>query len=145
MSLAVVVLGTGCAAMKPPAAQVDAGLVGAWMVTSSRPTGVGKNMLTFSSDGTFFRTGDSHPVLSGAHGAWKRIGDNEYHATYHAFRFERDGKWSGNQRTNIHVKANPNGQEFTGIAKVSFRDLNDQETGTSESKLQGKRIVVESF
>ena len=43
-------------------------LVGAWVVNSARSGGVGKNLLTFSSDGTFFRSGDTHPTLSG--GAW---------------------------------------------------------------------------
>jgi len=72
-------------------------LVGAWIVTASRPRGIGKNMLTFSSDGTFFRSGDTHPVVSGAHGAWKRVNDNEYHATYIAFRF--DQRESGSEAT----------------------------------------------
>src|SRR3989442_10351100 len=40
-------------------------LVGAWEVTASRARGIGKNLLTFSSDATFFRSGDTHPVLSG--------------------------------------------------------------------------------
>ena len=48
-------------------------LVGAWEVTASRARGVGKNLLTFSADGTFFRSGDTHPVLSGAHGAWRLV------------------------------------------------------------------------
>ena len=58
-------------------------LVGAWEVTASRARGVGKNLLTFSSDGTFFRSGDTHPVLSGAHGAWKLVGPdgNEFKGT----------------------------------------------------------------
>src|SRR5215813_2934919 len=36
------------------AVETNRGLVGAWIVTASRPGGVGKNLLTFSSDGTFF-------------------------------------------------------------------------------------------
>ncbi len=44
----------GCAA--PGRSDQDSqNLVGAWEVTVSRPGGVGKNLLTFSSDGTFFR------------------------------------------------------------------------------------------
>src|SRR6266498_5475465 len=70
-------------------------LVGAWEVTASRARGVGKNLLTFSSDGTFFRSGDTHPVLSGGHGAWKRAGAGEFEAAYLAFRFDQSGKWIG--------------------------------------------------
>jgi hypothetical protein len=120
-------------------------LVGAWIVTASRPGGVGKNMLTFSSDGTFFRSGDTHPVVSGAHGAWKRVSDKEYHATYIAFRFDQAGKWIGSNVTRIRITLGPDGNEFTGLAKVSVRDLEDKEERTSESRLQGRRIQVEPF
>jgi hypothetical protein len=44
----------GCASIGPNV-KTSGGLVGAWIVTASRPAGVGKNLLTFSSDGTFFR------------------------------------------------------------------------------------------
>jgi len=106
---------------------------------------VGRNLLTFSSDGTFFRSGDTHPVLSGAHGAWKRVSELEYHGSYIAFRFDQSGKWIGSAKTRIQVTLGPDGNEFTGVAKVSFRDLQDKEERTSESRLQGKRIRVESF
>ena len=78
----------GCALPGPTvtregaAAEADRSLVGAWIITAERARGVGKNLLTFSSDGTFFRSGDTHPVYSGGHGAWKRTGDGEFDATY---------------------------------------------------------------
>ena len=121
------------------------GLVGAWIVTASRPAGVGKNLLTFSSDGTFFRSGDTHPVLNGGHGAWKQVGDREFDATYIAFRFDQNGKWIGSTKTRIHITAGPGDNEFTDVAKVSVRDLQDKEVGTSEVRLEGKRIQVEPF
>ena len=126
-------------------AETGRGLVGAWIVTASRPAGVGKNLLTFSSDGTFFRSGDTHPVLSGGHGAWKRVGDREFDATYIAFRFDQSGKWIGSTKTRIHIISGPGDNEFTGVAKVSTRDLKDDEIGTSEVRLEGKRIQVEPF
>src|SRR5690242_11506029 len=87
----------GCATSLP-SYDTNRGLVGAWEVTASRPQGVGKNLLTFSSDGTFFRSGDTHPVLSGGHGAWKRMPDGSYDATYVAFRFDDARKWIGSTR-----------------------------------------------
>ena len=139
--IAVVV--AGCAPLASTG-ETSGGLVGAWIVTASRPAGVGKNLLTFSSDGTFFRSGDTHPVLSGAHGAWKRVGDREFDATYIAFRFDRT-KENGSTKTRIHIVAGPGGIEFTGVAKVSTLDLQDKEVGTSETRLEGKRIQVEPF
>jgi hypothetical protein len=147
LSLLTVVVVAGCATMthQDAAVETNRGLVGAWLVTASRPGGLGKNLLTFSSDGTFFRSGDTHPVLSGAHGAWKQVGDKEFDATYIAFRFDQNGKWIGSTKTRIHIIAESGGNEFMGVAKVSTRDLHDNEVGTSEVRLQGKRIQIESF
>ena len=121
------------------------GLVGAWIVTVSRPGGAGKNLLTFSSDGTFFRSGDTHPVLSGAHGAWKSVGNGKFEATYIAFRFDQDRKWIGSARTRLQIVPGPGGDEFIGVGKVSMWDLQDKEIGASEVQLEGKRIQVEAF
>ena len=149
LSLLTAVVVAGCTASaltrQDAAVETNRGLIGAWIVTASRPGGVGKNLLTFSSDGTFFRSGDTHPVLSNAHGAWKQVGDKEFDATYIAFRFDQNGKWIGSTKTRIHIVAGPGDNEFTGVAKVSTRDLQDNEVGTSEVRLEGKRIQVEPF
>ncbi len=151
LSLLIAVVVAGCASAGSTASRQDAGgeasrgLAGAWLVSASRPGGVGKNLLTFSSDGTFFRSGDTHPVLSGAHGAWKRVGDREFDATYIAFRFDQNGKWIGSNKTRIRITQGPGDDEFTGVAKVSVLDLNGKEERASESRLEGKRIQVEPF
>ncbi len=151
LSIMISALVSGCASSgstlmhQHSVVEANRGLVGAWVVTASRPAGVGKNLLTFSSDGTFFRSGDTHPVLSGGHGAWKRVGDKEFDATYIAFRFDQDRKWIGSTKTRIHITPGPGDNEFTGVAKVSTRDLKDIEIGVSEVRLEGKRIQVESF
>ena len=142
LSFLISALVAGCAS-PGTTGDTNHGLVGAWVVTASRPAGVGKNLLTFSSDGTFFRSGDTHPVLSGGHGAWKRVDDGEFDATYIAFRFDENRKWIGSTRTRIHIISGPGDKEFSGVAKVSTRDLQDKEVGTSEVRLDGKRIQVE--
>ena len=120
-------------------------LVGAWEVTASRARGVGKNLLTFSSDGTFFRSGDTHQVLSGAHGAWKLVGPNLYNASYVAFSFDSSGKWTGINRNNLQISVGPDGNEFNGTVKSSNRDLQDKEIRTATSPLAGRRIQVQPF
>ena len=149
LSLLTVLVVTSCAVSaatrQDVAVETNRGLVGAWIVTASRPAGVGKNLLTFSSDGTFFRSGDTHPVLSGGHGAWKRVGNREFDATYIAFRFDENRKWIGSTMTRIHIIPGPRDNEFTGVAKVSTRDLQDKEVGTSEVRLDGRRIQVVPF
>jgi hypothetical protein len=120
-------------------------LVGAWEVTVNRARGVGKNLLTFSSDGTFFRSGDTHPVLSGGHGAWKLVGPNQYEASYVAFSFDQNGKWIGVNRNNLQLTLSPDGNEFKGMVKSSNRDLQDNEVSTGTSPLAGKRIQVQLF
>jgi hypothetical protein len=120
-------------------------LVGAWEVTATRARGAGKNLLTFSSDGTFFRSGDTHPVLSGGHGAWKLVGPNLYNASYVAFSFDQSGKWIGVNRNNLQISLSPDGNAFTGTVKSSNRDLQDNEVNTATSPLAGKRIQVQPF
>ena len=144
LSLLIVAVAAGCASLEPTV-QTSRGLVGAWSVIVNRPSGVGKNLLTFSSDGTFFRSGDTHPILSGAHGAWKRVGDREFDATYIAFRFDQDRKWIGSTKTRIHITHGPGDNQFSGAAKVSTRDLQDNEIGMSEVRLEGQRIQAEPF
>jgi hypothetical protein len=129
----------------PQAVAPSPTLVGAWEVTASRARGVGKNLLTFSSDGTFFRSGDSHPVLSGGHGAWKLVGPNRYNASYVAFTFDPSGKWIGVNRNNLELSLSPDGNEFKGTVKTSNRDLQENEIGTGTSPLAGKRIQVQPF
>ena len=119
-------------------------LIGAWLVTSERSRGVGKNLLTFSSDLTFFRSGDTHPTLSGGHGAWKQLTPQEFEATYIAFRFDEDRKWVGSTKTTLRIKLGESSDEFVGTARSHTRDLDDKILGSAESKLLGRRIQVES-
>jgi hypothetical protein len=119
-------------------------LVGAWLVTSARDSGVGRNMLTFSSDGTFFRSGDTHPTVSGGHGAWKQLSSQEFEATYIAFRFDDSRKWVGSTKTMLRITLGTSPNQFTGTAKASVRDLDDKQLSVGESKLDGRRIQVDS-
>ena len=151
LSLLATVVLAGCASAGSMAARQDTvgdasrGLVGAWLVSASRPGGQGVVLLTFTSDGTFFRSGDTHPLLSVAHGAWKRISDREFDATYIALRFDENKKFVGTQKTRIRIAQGPGEEEFTGVAKVSILDLNGKEERASETRLAGKRIQVEPF
>src|SRR5437773_1222291 len=79
------------------------GLVGAWLVASSRPTGLGVVLATFTSDGTFFRSGDTHPVLSVAHGVWVPVSESDFDATYIALRFDENRAHVGSQKTRIRI------------------------------------------
>ena len=140
---------SGCALPPRPAdpqshAQMPA-LVGAWEVISRRSSGVGKNLLTFSSDGTFFRSGDTHPVLSGAHGAWKQVAPHVYEASYVAFVFDNSGKWSGVNRNNLQIRLAGDGNSFQGTAKSSNRDLQENELRRGSAPLEGRRIQVQPF
>ena len=126
--------------------EADRGLVGAWIITATRARGVGKNLLTFSSDGTFFRSGDTHPVYSGGHGAWKRVGDREFNATYIAFNFDQTGKWIGSTKIRIHIVQGPGDNEFTAATKTTVLDLQENVVVERDGgRLAGKRIQAEPF
>ena len=141
----------GCASPGSKVTRQDAAveanreLVGAWIVTAHRARGVGKNLLTFSSDGTFFRSGDTHPVYSGGHGAWKRVGEKEFEASYISFTFDKNGKWAGSNMVRIRIILGPGDNEFTATTKSSRRDLQDKEISVAQGRLTGRRIQVEPF
>lgn len=141
--LAFVATVAGCATTAGPPGPSNP-LIGAWQVNSVRTNGVGKNLITFSSDGTFFRSGDTHPVLSGAHGAWKQSAEGEFQATYIAFRFDENRKWVGSNKTLLRIKVGPGPDQFTGTARAIIRDLEEKQLGIGEARLEGKRIEVES-
>ena len=121
------------------------GLVGAWLVSASRPTGQGVVLLTFTSDGTFFRSADNHPVQSVGHGVWRAVSESEFDATYVALRFDDNRTYIGSQKTRIRITVGPDPDQLTGMAKVSTLGLDDSVRGTSETQLRGKRISVEPF
>ena len=151
LALPIAAVIAGCAApgttsgRQDTVIEADRGLVGAWIITANRAGGVGKNLLTFSSDGTFFRSGDTHPVYSGGHGAWKRVSDREFDATYIAFNFDQSGKWIGSNKVRIHIVQGLGTNEFTASTKTSVRDLQDKEIRSAEGRLSGNRIQVEPF
>jgi hypothetical protein len=151
LSLLIAVAAAGCASTGSTVAGHDAavetsrGLVGAWLVSASRAGGKGVVLLTFTSDGTFFRSGDTHPTLSVAHGSWKQISDREFDATYIALRFDENRKFVGTQKTRIRIAQGPGENEFTGVAKVSVVDLDGKVERTSATGLEGRRIQVEPF
>ena len=122
-----------------------AGLVGAWLVASSRVTGPGVVLLTFTSDGTFFRSGDTHPVLSVGHGAWVPVGERDFEATYIAWRFDANRSHIGSQNTRIRITLGPDPDQFTGLTKTSTLALDGSVQDTREGQLQGQRIGVEPF
>ena len=151
LSLLTAVLVAGCASggwtftRQDAGGETGRGLVGAWLVSASRPGGRGVVLLTFTPDGTLFRSGDTHPILSIAHGVWKRISDREFDATYIALRFDQNRRFIGTQKTRMRITQGPGDDEFTGLAKVSVLDLNDKQEQASETRLAGKRIQVEPF
>lgn len=142
--LSLSLFGMGRQAETPASAGLNSRLVGAWEVESLREQGIGKNLLTFSSDGTFFRSGDTHPTLSGGHGAWMQVSATAYHGSYVALRFDAAGKWIGYARNRLLIEVNADGASFTGVAKTSTRDLDDKEIKTGETRLRGRKIEVES-
>jgi hypothetical protein len=150
-SLLIATIVAGCASPGPTVTRQDVtsdarrGLAGAWLVSASRSVGQGVVLLTFTSDGTFFRSGDTHPALSVAHGVWKRISDREFDGTYIALRFDQNRAFVGTQKTRLRITQGPGENEFTGLAKVSVLDLDGKEERASETRLAGKRIEVEPF
>jgi hypothetical protein len=121
------------------------GLVRAWRIAALRIRGAGVNLLTFTSDGTFLRSGDTHPVLSVGHGVWAPVGDGDCDANYIAWRFDESGAHIGSQQTRIRITVGPDADQFTARTKTSTVALDGTVLDTREGQLQGQRIKVEPF
>ena len=121
------------------------GMVGAWLVAVSRPTGHGAVLLTFTSDGTFLRSADTHPVQSVGHGVWHPVGERDVDATYIALRFDEARAHIGSQRTRLRLTLGPDPDQFTGLGKVSTLAVDGSVQGMSQTRLQGQRIGVDAF
>jgi hypothetical protein len=121
------------------------GLLGAWLVTVSRPTGQGAALLTFTSDGTFFRSADTHPVQSVGHGVWTPVDERDIDAMYIALRFDETRAHIGSQKTRLRLTLGPDPDRFTAVGKVSTLAVDGSVQGTSQTQLQGERIGVEAF
>ena len=134
----------GCAATGDHTAASGTGLVGVWEVTTQRSTGAGKALATFSSDGTFFRSGDTHTTFSGAHGVWKAVGPNLYQGTYVGLLFDQSGKLVGSARNNFQISLSGD-NEIKGDVRVSTRDLQDKETAKASVPFTGKRLQVQPY
>ncbi len=137
--------GRQTARAQEPSSSTSAGLVGAWRVAALRVTGAGVNLLTFTSDGTFFRSGDTHPVLSVGHGVWAPTGDRDFDANYIAWRFDENGAHIGSQQTRIRITVGPDPDQFTARTKTSTVALDGTVLDTREGQLQGQRIKLEPF
>jgi hypothetical protein len=137
--------GREAARAQETAASASPGLVGAWYVDSSRVTGPGVVLLTFTSDRTFFRSGDTHPVLSAAHGVWVQVGEREFDANYIALRFDENRAWIGSQKTRIRISLGPNADQFTALTKTSTVALDGSVEATRQGQLRGQRIIPEPF
>ena len=123
----------------------EPGFVGAWLASASRATGQGVVLFTFTSDGTFFRSADTHPVQTVGHGVWSQSSEREIDAMYIALRFDENRVHIGSQKTRIRFTLGPEPDQFTGLAKVSTLGVDGSIQGTSQTQLQGKRFGVEPF
>lgn len=122
------------------------GLVGPWTVTSMNPSGrQTKILLTFTADGSVFRTSDTHPVQGVGHGSWALINDREFDAMYVAMRFDEARQLVGTQKTRIRIMSEPGSDEFTGMTKVSMLDVDGNEQSAVQTMLVGSRLKLEAF
>ena len=121
-------------------------LVGTWRVVFDRPPGPrGTALVTFTSDGTSVRTTDRHPVMSASHGVWMQVGEREFQATWHAFQFDENGTYVGNQKASFRVTFGPDGNQFTGVARGTTHAFDGTLRATVAGPFEGNRIVVEPY
>ena len=131
-------------AAAPVAPKAAAVLVGTWRVSFTRPPARGYALVTFISDGTSVRTTDRSPVQSPSHGAWQQTGEREFQATWHAFKFDANGTYVGDQKAIFRVTVSPDGNSLAGVGIGTTQTLDGKlvESETAEGPFEGTRIAV---
>jgi hypothetical protein len=115
------------------AGQMDSSPAGTWVMTSSRTDGSeGTVLLALTSDGTFLRIGDAHPVESPGVGAWTQVSAREFDITYMALQFDAEGQLVRTRQTSLRLTMNAAFDEFAGIT-------------SGGNILQGRRFRAEPF
>jgi len=121
-------------------------LVGVWVVTSTRagtiPNGI---LVTVHPDGSFLRTGNTHPTESPAMGVWRQAAVGVYDVTYLALQFDTDGMFIGHRKTRIRITPDPAGDTFTGRFRVVTIDTGGTESPPTEGEIRGVRLEMEPF
>jgi hypothetical protein len=122
-------------------------LVGTWRVVVDRlpPAPPVVALVTFTSDGTYVRTTDQHPVLSATHGVWTQVSEREFHATGHAFEFDEKGTHIGNLKSSFRVMFGSDVNQQSGTSKVTTNSVDGIVRGTRIAPFRATRIVVEPY
>ena len=131
----------------PARADNSAGsLVGTWIITSTRAGSVPNGILvTVLPDGSFLRTGNTHPTETPAMGVWRQVNDTVYDVTYMALQFDNAGTFIGHRKTWLRIPLDASGDSFTGRFRVVTLDLNGAESAPTEGEIRGTRMVAEPF
>ena len=141
--------GAALAISVPPGmarAEDEAGLVGVWVVTSTRAGSVPNGILvTVHPDGSFLRTGNAHPTESPAMGVWRQAEAGVYDVTYMALQFDTAGMFIGHRKTWLRITPDPAGDTFTGRFRVVTIDTSGTESAPTEGEIRGVRMGAEPF
>lgn len=130
-------------------AQIKA-LVGTWVATVT-PTGPDApapfpSLLTFMADGTalFSAAGPPIPALGNpGHGAWIRIGDRTFAATFVQLTFADVMHQDGSLKLSLTIQLNEKLDELTTQDQARIFDLEGNELVTLGGSQRGKKLQVE--
>ncbi len=140
------VLAAGMAAPTAGAQDSPGSLVGTWIITSTRAGSVPNGILvTVLPDGSFLRTGNTHPTESPAMGVWRQVEEGVYEVTYLALQFDTTGKFVGRRKAWLRIPLDPSGDSFTGRGRVVLLDPSGVESAPTESEIRGTRMLPEPF
>ena len=134
-------------------------LVGSWQATvtvrengddcaATEPVTFGVNpfpsLQTFHAGGTVSETGSRSPPSrrSPGHGVWKRTGVNEFASRYSFQGFDEFGALSTNMDIRTDLKLSPDGNSFTGVARLRFTILAAENTMPFCATLVGTRYTI---
>ena len=122
------------------------GMVGVWMVSSTRagqlPNGV---LVTVHPDGTFLRIGSDHPREAPGVGIWQQVSEGVYDVNYVSLQFDNTGAFAGRRKAIMRITLDPGGTTFRGEAYVTFSDPNGVADTPISAEIVGTRMTLEPY
>lgn len=130
-----------------PAPQGLEGIEGSWV--TSVPRGGGRppltTLITFTADGGFVQTNSEHPIRSPAHGAWVRVGERGFAATWVALRFDEAGNFLGTRKIRALLRLSETLDEWSSENIIDDFDLGGNRYHVGRTRSRAKRITVEGL
>lgn len=129
-------------------------IAGSWMVTVSPAGGTPfKALITFDKGGGVIGSAQGDilldappgipPIATAVHGAWERVGNNQFLFTFRQIFYGADGSFQGGNKIRNLVTLNSKGDAWSGQLQFEWYDADGNVVFSGAGTQQATRIQAE--